>query len=196
MATPLDVKKLQSRLKVTPDGDFGPQTATALFRHFGAKPAIAAALGQGAPAAFRKYGILASGLRLSHFLAQLAHESGDFRYMEEIASGAAYEGRKDLGNVRPGDGKRYKGRGPIQLTGRANYAAFGEALGLDLINHPEMAAQPEIGILIACHYWHTRKLNVPADADDVKTITRKINGGLTNIEDRIAKLVKAKKLIM
>jgi len=82
---------------------------------------------------------ITSYLREAAFLAQLAHESGELRYMEEIASGAAYEGRRDLGNTQPGDGKRYKGRGPIQLTGRANYAKVGAALSLPLLEHPELA---------------------------------------------------------
>ncbi len=86
-------------------------------------------------------------LRESAFLAQLAHESAELRYMEEIASGSAYEGRRDLGNTRPGDGKRYKGRGPIQLTGRANYQKYGHLLGLDLVNHPEHAALPQLARL-------------------------------------------------
>jgi len=80
--------------------------------------------------------------RKAMFLAQLAHESAQLRYFEEIASGAAYEGRKDLGNTQPGDGKRYKGRGPIQLTGRNNYRKAGQALGLDLEGNPPLAAPP------------------------------------------------------
>ena len=92
---------------------------------------------------------ITSYLRKTAFLAQLAHESAELRFMEEIASGAAYEGRKDLGNTQPGDGKRYKGRGPIQLTGRANYKKFGDLLGLDLVNNPTIAATPEVGFRVA-----------------------------------------------
>ncbi len=93
----------------------------------------------------RTFGILDNSLRLIHFLAQLAHETGNFRYMEEIASGAAYEGRKDLGNTQAGDGKRFKGRGPIQLTGRANHRKYGQQLGIDFENNPEIVALPSVG---------------------------------------------------
>jgi putative chitinase len=81
-------------------------------------------------------------LRIAHFLGQTCHESAGFRTTEEFASGAAYEGRKDLGNVKKGDGRLYKGRGPLQLTGGANYAEYGRALGVDLENNPAMAAEP------------------------------------------------------
>ena len=83
--------------------------------------------------------------RKAAFLAQIAHESGELIYMEELASGAAYEGRKDLGNTQKGDGKRFKGRGPIQMTGRANYRAGGKVLGLYLEKHPEKVKTPEVG---------------------------------------------------
>ncbi len=122
--------------------------------------------------------------RQAAFIAQLAHESGEFRYMEEIASGAAYEGRKDLGNTQPGDGKRFKGRGPIQLTGRANYAAAGKALGLDLVNNPTQAATPEVGFRTAAWFWNTRNLNSYADAGNFKEVTRRINGGYNGLADR------------
>jgi len=134
-------------------------------------------------------------LRQSMFLAQLLHESGDFKWMEEIASGAAYEGRKDLGNTHTGDGKRFKGRGPIQLTGRANYKAAGDALGVDFINSPEIAAFPEYGFRTAVWFWGTRNLNVPSDAGDIKTVTKKINGGFNGLEDRKARYAKAKKVL-
>jgi putative chitinase len=116
--------------------------------------------------------------RRAAFLAQLAHESGELKYMEETASGAAYEGRKDLGNTEPGDGKRYKGRGPIQLTGRANYRRAGEALGLDLVGKPEQVATPDVGCRVAGWFWQTHRLNDLADRKDFTTITRRVNGGL------------------
>jgi predicted chitinase len=122
--------------------------------------------------------------RQSAFLAQLAHESGQFRYMQEIASGSAYEGRRDLGNVNPGDGQLYKGRGPIQLTGRDNYRAAGEALGLDLEANPRQAAEPSVGFRTAAWYWNTRDLNTYADEGNFREITRRINGGYNGLADR------------
>jgi putative chitinase len=122
--------------------------------------------------------------RQAAFLAQLAHESGELRFMEELATGDAYEGRKDLGNTEKGDGRRYKGRGPIQLTGRKNYRAAGSALGLRLEENPESAALPEVGFRVAAWYWDSRKLNTLADKNDFIGITRAINGGLNGLEDR------------
>jgi predicted chitinase len=122
--------------------------------------------------------------RAQMFLAQVGHESGSLRYMEEIASGAAYEGRKDLGNTQPGDGRKYKGRGPIQLTGRANYAAAGKALGLDLINHPELAADPRNAFRVSAWWWWQAGLNPIADRRDVNAATRRINGGTNGLTDR------------
>jgi predicted chitinase len=122
--------------------------------------------------------------RQAAFLAQLAHESAEFRYMEEIASGAAYEGRKDLGNTQPGDGKRFKGRGPIQLTGRANYTAASKALGIDLVNNPTRAADPDVGFRTAAWFWNTRNLNSYADSGNFKELTRRINGGYNGLADR------------
>lgn len=134
-------------------------------------------------------------LRVCHFLAQAAHESAGFRTLEEFASGAAYEGRADLGNVKPGDGKRYKGRGIFQLTGRANYRVMGQKLGVDLEGKPELASDPMISIKTACEYWNSRKLSIYADLDDVRTITKKINGGYNGFEDRKNYLAKAKSII-
>lgn len=124
--------------------------------------------------------------REAAFLAHLAVESGGFRYVREIASGAAYEGRDDLGNYHPGDGVRFRGRGLIQITGRANYKACGDALGLDLLEHPELLEEPEYAARSAAWFWDSRKLNELADNGDFKTITRRINGGLTHYKERLA----------
>ncbi|MBP2297010.1 glycoside hydrolase family 19 protein [Azospirillum rugosum] len=134
-------------------------------------------------------------LRVAHFLAQVGHECGDFRYQEEIADGSAYEGRKDLGNTQPGDGKRFKGRGLIQLTGRSNYTRYGEAIGRDLVtgdNARQVADDPELAIDVACWYWTSRKLNQWADEDNVRELTRRINGGYNGLEDRELRLARAK----
>jgi predicted chitinase len=138
---------------------------------------------------------ITSYLREAAFLAQLAHESGELRYMEEIASGSAYEGRKDLGNTQPGDGKRYKGRGPIQLTGRANYKKYGDLLGLDLINNPTVAATKEVGFRIAGQFWKLNGLNGLADQQNFKQITRKINGGYNGLDDRTKYYNRAKQVL-
>jgi len=129
------------------------------------------------------------------FLAQLAHESGQLVYMEEIASGEAYEGRKDLGNTQPGDGKRFKGRGPIQLTGRANYRAAGQALGLNLEANPELVKTPSVGFRTSVWFWTTNKLNDLADKgtlESFRQITKKINGGTNGQADREKYWDKAK----
>lgn len=138
---------------------------------------------------------ITSYLRETAFLAQLAHESGELRYMEEIASGAAYEGRANLGNTQPGDGKRFKGRGPIQLTGRANYKRYGDLLGLDLVNNPTIAATKEVGFRIAGQYWKLNGLNELADQQQFKAITKKINGGYNGLDDRIKYYERAKKVM-
>lgn len=130
--------------------------------------------------------------RICHFLAQIAQESDGFKVTAEYASGAAYEGRRDLGNVKRGDGKRYKGRGLIMLTGRANYRAYGTTLGLDLEGRPELAADPATALRIACAYWREKGLNALADRDDVKAITRRINGGTNGLKVRKAYLARAR----
>ena len=136
-----------------------------------------------------------SYLRETAFLAQLAHESAELRYMEEIASGAAYEGRKDLGNTQPGDGKRYKGRGPIQLTGRANYTKYGGLLGLDLVNNPTLAASKEVGFRVAGQFWKLNGLNELADLQQFKLITKRINGGYNGLDDRLKYYQRARKVM-
>jgi putative chitinase len=122
--------------------------------------------------------------RLAAFLAQVGHESGRFHYTEEIASGAAYEGRLDLGNTEPGDGRRYKGRGLIQLTGRYNYCELSKDTGIDFLANPTLLSDPEYAVLSACWFWHRRGLNTLADNGQFYLITKKINGGYNGLSDR------------
>lgn len=132
-------------------------------------------------------------LREAAFLAQIAHESGQLRYMEEIWGPTAAQQRYEppgelaarLGNTQPGDGERYKGRGPIQITGRSNYKRYGDLLGVDLIRNPDLAATAQIAFQIAAAYWTTNGLNELADRGDFTAITRRINGGLNGLEDRL-----------
>lgn len=134
--------------------------------------------------------------RAAAFIAQIAHESGSLRYKEEIASGAAYEGRTDLGNTQPGDGKRFKGRGLIQLTGRANYRACGEALKLPLEANPELVIKdPYTNAAVAGWYWDSRNINPVADVGDFQRVTRLINGGLNGYRDRVQFWERAKKVL-
>jgi putative chitinase len=133
--------------------------------------------------------------RKAAFLAQLAHESGEFHYFEELASGKAYEGRKDLGNLHPGDGVRYKGRGPIQITGRVNYRAAGAALGIDLENNPSRAAAPDVGFRTAVWFWTSHRLNDHADKGNLDAITYRINGGHNGKDSRDAYYQRALKLL-
>ena len=148
--------------------------------------------------AMGRYGIVGK-LRVAAFIAQVGHESGQFRWLKELwgptARQAGYEGRADLGNTVKGDGSKYRGRGLIQITGRANHAACGEALGLDLINKPELLEQPQYAAMSAAWFWSTRGLNTLADAGDFVSITRRINGGLTGQDDRKALYEKALKVL-
>lgn len=150
------------------------------------------------------------------FLAHLAHESGEFKYMREIADGSAYEGRVDLGNTEPGDGRRYPGRGPMQVTGRKNTRNCSIALFGDerLLDTPELLEQPLDGVRAACWFWrqgagmnlssrakaHGLKegcdLNDVADAGDFIGLTLAINGGLNGLADRQAYLARAQQVLV
>jgi putative chitinase len=148
--------------------------------------------------AMGKYGIV-TRLRIAAFIAQVGHESGQLRYVREIwgptAAQAGYEGRADLGNTVAGDGSKYRGRGLIQITGRANYKACGDALGLDLINQPTLLEQARYAAMSAAWFWSTRGLNNLADQGAFVTITRRINGGLNGQDDRKALYDKALKVL-
>lgn len=132
--------------------------------------------------------------RLAHYLAQLLHESATFRYDRELwgptPAQRGYEGRADLGNTQTGDGFRFRGRGPMQITGRANYAAFTRWVQAFRVTAPDFEADPDAILtdpwegLGPIWFWETRKLNKYADVGDIEMITRRINGGLNGYQDR------------
>jgi hypothetical protein len=123
--------------------------------------------------------------------------------MEEIFGPTAAQRRYEppsslattLGNTQAGDGKRFKGRGPIQLTGRANYKRFGDLLGVDLVNNPERAATPEVAFRVAALFWKSKGLNELADAQNFREITRRINGGFNGLEERLKFYERAKRVL-
>ncbi|KOP51282.1 Prophage PSPPH02, putative chitinase [Pseudomonas coronafaciens pv. porri] len=141
--------------------------------------------------AMSKYAIV-TRLRIAAFIAQIGHESGQLRYVRELGSDD-YLDKYDtgplaerLGNTPEDDddGQLYRGRGLIQVTGRDNYAECAQALGLDLLKHPELLERPEHAAMSAGWFWHKRGLNTLADAGDFVTITKRINGGLNGLADR------------
>ena len=140
-------------------------------------------------------------LRKAHFLAQIGHECAELRFREEIASGAAYENRRDLGNTQPGDGKRFKGRGLIQLTGRYNYTKYGLELSKrgdkrDIVANPHLVARdPDLCADVGGWYWHIHNLNDLADQNDLTQITRRINGGFNGLADRKRLFRRARAII-
>lgn len=145
--------------------------------------------------AMERFSITQNRLRVCHFLAQILHESGQLRYDTELASGEAYEGRKDLGNTQPGWGKLYKGRGLIQLTGYSNFYKLSSDLKIDFVNNPQLASSPEYSAMIAGWFWDRHKLNIYADKDLLKQITKKINGGYNGLADRERFLNRAKRVL-
>jgi putative chitinase len=137
--------------------------------------------------------------RQAAFLAQVGHESGGLHWMVEIwgptDAQRRYEGRYDLGNVAPGDGYRYRGRGLIQLTGRENYRTAGAALGVDLVEQPELLGEPALACRSAGWFWKTRGCNELADAGKFETITKRINGGLNGYAERLGLWERAKEVL-
>ena len=139
-----------------------------------------------------------SPARQAAFLAQIAHESGSLRYVCEIASGVAYEGRADLGNTEPGDGVRFRGRGLIQITGRVNYRACSVAMyGSEdyLLLHPELLEDVVPACRSAAWFWQSRGLNALADSGAFRAITRVINGGFNGYADRLANFQRAQEVL-
>jgi predicted chitinase len=145
-------------------------------------------------AAIAEFGIDAPA-RTAAFLAQLAHESGQFKFMQELWGPTPAQQRYEptttlsttLGNTEVGDGRRFKGRGPIQITGRANYRRFGDLLGLNLVDNPDSAALPEVAFRVAGLFWSKKGLNELADRvtpEAFREITRRINGGFNGLAER------------
>ena len=131
-----------------------------------------------------------AGAELAAFLGQCAHESAKFTTTKEFSDGSQYEGRKDLGNVKPGDGVKYKGRGFIQITGRANYTQAAKDLGIDLVNHPELAEKPDVAAKVSLWYWKTRVQPKITNFTNTKAVTKKVNGGVNGLQQR-ANLTKS-----
>ena len=160
----------------------------------------------------QKYGITTPN-RVLAFLAQVGHESGSLKYTEEIASGSAYKGRNDLGNIYAGDGVKFKGRGLIQLTGRGGYQNMSQKVGKDLIANPELVQQPDLATEVSAIYWSEKTrngltLNEWADKFDLtqpidstnnkgihENITRAINGGINGLNDRANRLATGQQIL-
>lgn len=123
-------------------------------------------------------------LRIAHFVGQCAYETNGFRTMEERSSGVQYEGRPSLGNFKPNDGVKYRGRGYIMLTGLKNYILHGKLLGIDLVNKPFLAENSDIAIRIACNYWRLNDINKWADEDNIDMVTKLVNGGENGLDGR------------
>ena len=156
--------------------------------------------GRGLNDTLRKYRIN-TPLRQAHFLAQIMHESGGFKWTEEIwgptRAQKRYDTRTDLGNTpeADGDGRLYRGRGAIQLTGKSNYEAYSRHTGKDFVSKPELVATDKYVIDVAGWFWDRAKLNRYADRDDLRTVTKRINGGYNGIEDRARYLAAAKEVL-
>jgi putative chitinase len=158
------------------------------------KPWILDGLADAMPGLVETYAINTPN-RQQHFLAQLAHESDHFQTTREYASGRAYEGRKDLGNTQKGDGERFRGRGLIQLTGRANYTKAAQALEQPFVESPDLVEKFPAAAVVSGWFWETHGLNQLADKDDVTLVTRRVNGGLNGLASRKVALANAKTAI-
>lgn len=138
--------------------------------------------------------------RQAIFLAQVGHESEGLLYMAEIWGPTLaqlhydppFQKAAELGNTERGDGKRFKGRGPIQITGRFNYRKYGAVLGMDLEQFPELLEDPAAGCRASSAFWQANGLNELADSEQFITITRRINGGTNGLDDRQKRWAAAK----
>jgi len=195
-------KRLQARLGVAQDGVLGPGTYRALFRATaaaGVPDERVSALARGAARYLPEYGIDASPSRMVEFFGECGHETGGWQWLKEVwgptDAQRRYEGRADLGNTQTGDGKRFLGRGLIQLTGRANYARAAADTGMPLTATPELLEQPDHAVLAACLYWKWRGLNALADTGQSLSITKAINGGTNGLDDRNKRKARMRELV-
>ena len=214
------VQILQRRHGLRDDGVIGENTWGALYDSEASEASVltAARLGEIAqrPASavekfvgplqetFEKYQIN-TPLRKQHFLSQILHESGRFRWLEEIWGPTAQQKKYDpasgsslsrtLGNTEPGDGYRFRGRGAIQLTGRDNYRAFNKAVEEDVIQNPDLVSRLPLAMDAAGWYWAKNDLEYWADRDNVERVTKLINGGYRGLADRKRLLARAKRVI-
>lgn len=168
-----------------------PQELTAIMPYAGSRASVFA---EPLTNAMAEFGI-DTAQRQAAFIAQVAHESGSLKYVREIADGSAYEGRADLGNSSSGDGVKFKGRGLIQITGKANYRACGIGLSLDLIAFPHLLEEPINACRSAAWFWNSRGLNHFADNDYFGALTKRINGGFNGLDDRIQHWLRARKIL-
>lgn len=182
IAGPQTVKALQAAIAEKGEPRAAPVTVTpamltALAKAFGGKPSQVVTGGIADNAGYLLEGGIDTPARIAEFMAQACLETDYFKVLEEYASGAAYEWRADLGNTVAGDGRKFKGRGIFQCTGRANYTAYGKRLGIDLLKEPALAARPDISVRIAVLYWNDKGLSAYADRGDTAAISRGINRG-------------------
>ncbi len=138
-------------------------------------------------------------VRLAAFLAQVGHESAGFQYTREIwgptRAQKRYEGREDLGNTKPGDGSRFRGRGLIQITGRANYQKASVALGIDAVANPQLLEEPAMAARSAAWWWAAHGCNEIADNGTLRQLTIRINGGTNGLDDRKERWERAKAVL-
>lgn len=172
--------------------------AQTLARCTGARLDRAQRFAEPLTSAMQEFGI-DTPLAQAAFLANVGHESGGLHWLTELwgptEQQRRYEGRRDLGNTEPGDGLRFLGRGLLQTTGRANYKALGEHLGIDLIANPEILAQPIEAALSAGYFWQSHRLNVAANAGDFCAVCKTINGGYNGLAERQALYEAAKRVL-
>lgn len=145
---------------------------------------------------------ITSAVRMSAFLATIGVESGYLRYTTELGSDSYFDKYepgtkigKSLGNTEKGDGARFKGRGLIQITGRANYTRVATCLGIDCIEQPQLLSELPYSVTSACWWWRTFGCNEIADGEDLKAVRRKVNGGLNGYNEFVAIYKKAIKIL-